>query len=58
MEWGLDTRVGKIARLRDLVVEEDLAEAGWREWEKRRSERRCGEREKKSRFDGQAKKVR
>lgn len=36
LEWGLDTEIAKLLRMRDLVVEEDLAEAGWQRWEERR----------------------
>lgn len=39
VEWGLETWVGRMGRWRDLVVEEDLAEAGWRVWEDRRRRR-------------------
>ena len=44
LEWGLETWVARMGRWRDLVVEEDLAEAGWRVWEERR--------DKKKRADG------
>ncbi|KAK0512800.1 hypothetical protein JMJ35_004817 [Cladonia borealis] len=40
LEWGLETWLGRMGRWRDLVVEEDLAEAGWRVWEERRDKRR------------------
>ena len=36
IEWGLDTRLAEMLRIRDLVITEDLAEAGWRRWEERR----------------------
>ena len=39
LHWALDAEVCKWLRIRDLVVEEDLAEAGWREWDKRRRAR-------------------
>lgn len=39
VEWGLETWVARIGRWRDLVIEEDLAEAGWRVWEERRGEK-------------------
>jgi dolichyldiphosphatase len=42
--WALETWVGRMGRWRDLVVEEDLAEAGWRVWEERRG-RRLAQRE-------------
>lgn len=32
----LDLEISRWLRLRDLVVEEDLVEAGWKEWDKRR----------------------
>ncbi|KAF2462326.1 PAP2 superfamily-domain-containing protein [Lineolata rhizophorae] len=41
VEWGLDTWPARALRLRDLVVEEDLVEAGWVRWEGRRRERRA-----------------
>lgn len=36
IEWALDTRVAHTFRFRDLVVTEDLVDAGWERWEKRR----------------------
>ncbi|OJJ04730.1 hypothetical protein ASPVEDRAFT_86113 [Aspergillus versicolor CBS 583.65] len=33
IDWGLDHSVARCFRLRDLVVSEDLAEAGWQRWE-------------------------
>lgn len=36
VEWILDTELARLFRMRDLVVEEDLAEAGWERWEVRR----------------------
>ncbi|KAL3471787.1 phosphatidic acid phosphatase type 2/haloperoxidase [Aspergillus californicus] len=36
IEWGLDHSVARFLRLRDLVVSEDLAEAGWQRWETKR----------------------
>lgn len=40
LQWALDLGVCRALRIRDLVVEEDLVEAGWREWEARRKWRR------------------
>jgi dolichyldiphosphatase len=37
LEWGLDTPLARLFRIRDLVVEEDLCQAGWEKWEERRS---------------------
>lgn len=33
VEWGLDTWVARAFRFRDLVLREDLADAGWVRWE-------------------------
>lgn len=38
IEWTLDTQGARMLRMRDLVIEEDLAEAGWEKWEARRTE--------------------
>jgi dolichyldiphosphatase len=35
----LDTSIAKFFRLRDLVVGEDLVDAGWERWQQRRSKR-------------------
>jgi dolichyldiphosphatase len=37
LEWGLDTPLPRLFRVRDLVVEEDLCQAGWEKWVERRS---------------------
>lgn len=37
LEWALYTRVARELRVRDLVVEEDLAAPGWERWERKRS---------------------
>jgi dolichyldiphosphatase len=31
--WGLETDLARMFRVRDLVVEEDLADAGWARWQ-------------------------
>jgi len=49
VEWGLDCWVGRMGRWRDLVLEEDLPEAGWRVWEERRRRRYGAEEKKKTR---------
>lgn len=36
LEWGLDTKVARMVRMRDLIVSEDLQDAGWGRWEARR----------------------
>lgn len=43
VDWGLELRGSRMLRMRDLVVEEDLAEAGWKRWEERRRKREIGE---------------
>lgn len=43
IDWALDTQLARMARVRDLVVSEDLVEAGWQRWEaKRKLKRREG----------------
>jgi dolichyldiphosphatase len=37
LAWGLDTTLSRLFRIRDLVVEEDLSQAGWEKWEERRA---------------------
>ena len=39
LAWGLETPVARWLRVRDLVVGEDLCQAGWEKWEARRRER-------------------
>ena len=39
IEWGLEWKVCRMVRLRDLCVEEDIFEVGWREWDRRKGER-------------------
>lgn len=36
LAWGLEFPVARWLRIRDLVVEEDLCQAGWEKWEERR----------------------
>ncbi|KAI9711900.1 MAG: hypothetical protein M1812_007054 [Candelaria pacifica] len=40
IEWGLDLPLARMLRMRDLVVEEDLVDAGWVQWEERRRRKR------------------
>ena len=38
IDWALETKLARLGRWRDLVIEEDLVEGGWRRWvEKRKS---------------------
>lgn len=39
VEWLLDSRIARLLRMRDLVVDEDLVDAGWERWEARRKNR-------------------
>ena len=36
LAWILDTPVARLFRVRDLVIEEDLCQAGWERWEEKR----------------------
>jgi len=36
VEWSLDTQLARLVRLRDLIVTEDLQDAGWARWDERR----------------------
>lgn len=47
VEWALELNGSRMLRVRDLVIEEDLAEAGWQRWEERRRKRGFGEGGKK-----------
>lgn len=40
LDWALDLEVSRKLRIRDLVVNEDLAEAGWKRFEETRKLRR------------------
>lgn len=42
IDWALDLELVRHLRIRDLVVSEDLAEAGWQRWETQRKLRRRG----------------
>ncbi|GAB7350279.1 hypothetical protein MBLNU459_g0920t1 [Dothideomycetes sp. NU459] len=39
IDWGLDTGIARYFRMRDLVVHEDLVDAGWERWQTRRQRR-------------------
>lgn len=49
IEWGLDTKIAHYFRMRDLVVNEDLVDAGWERWQTRKRRRAEGLESKKSR---------
>lgn len=40
IDWLLDTPLARWVRLRDLLPEEDMVDAGWERWEQRRKLRR------------------
>lgn len=40
IDWALDTRLAQAFRIRDLVVTEDLVDAGWGRWDAARKARR------------------
>ena len=40
LAWLLEVPVARWLRIRDLLVEEDLCQAGWEKWEERRAKRR------------------
>ena len=40
IDWALDTVVARALRMRDLVVSEDLVDAGWGRWDAARKARR------------------
>jgi dolichyldiphosphatase len=43
LDWALDTQLARLARVRDLVLDEDLVEAGWHRYETRRRSQRKGD---------------
>ena len=40
IDWALEHSIVRLLRIRDLVVSEDLAEAGWQRWEAQHKIRR------------------
>ncbi|CAI7678690.1 unnamed protein product [Penicillium manginii] len=40
IDWAVDLTVSRLLRVRDLLVNEDLAEPGWQRWEAKRLEQR------------------
>lgn len=43
IDWVTELTVSRLLRIRDLVVSEDLAEAGWQRWEAQRLKKRHSE---------------
>lgn len=37
LQWGLNLYIVRLFRVRDLVVEEDLCQAGWEKWEAKKT---------------------
>ncbi|KAI2621736.1 PAP2-domain-containing protein [Hypoxylon sp. NC1633] len=46
LAWALETPVARFFRVRDLVVEEDLCQAGWEKWDDKVTELKARERKK------------
>lgn len=46
IDWVTELTVSRLLRVRDLVVSEDLAEAGWQRWEAQRLKKRHSEADK------------
>lgn len=40
VDWALETWLAELLRVRDLVITEDLVDAGWNRWEERRKNMR------------------
>ncbi len=40
IDWALDTQLAEMLRVRDLVITEDLVDAGWGRWKERRKDNR------------------
>ncbi|OAX85011.1 hypothetical protein ACJ72_00609 [Emergomyces africanus] len=36
IDWALETPLARMARMRDLLIEEDPVEAGWQKWQRRK----------------------
>lgn len=47
LAWALELPIAKFLRVRDLVVEEDLCQAGWEKWDDKMTEIKSKEKEKK-----------
>ncbi|KAF4452004.1 hypothetical protein F53441_5077 [Fusarium austroafricanum] len=46
LSWALETSLARAFRVRDLVVEEDMCQAGWERWEERRVAARSAKKDK------------
>jgi len=49
LEWALEQYPARLLRMRDLVIEEDLCQAGWEKWEGKRNSREAAGQSKKRR---------
>ncbi|KAI1774184.1 PAP2-domain-containing protein [Hypoxylon cercidicola] len=47
LAWALDNPVAKFLRVRDLVVEEDLCQAGWEKWDDKMTALKAEEKKKR-----------
>ena len=41
IDWALDLEISRMLRVRDLILTEDLQDAGWGRWEERRKAERA-----------------
>ncbi|KAK7413456.1 hypothetical protein QQX98_007681 [Neonectria punicea] len=48
LHWALETPLARAFRVRDLVVEEDISQAGWEKWEEKRAEVASSQTKKKT----------
>ncbi|KAI9042310.1 phosphatase PAP2 family protein [Aspergillus affinis] len=49
LDWALDLSISRLFRIRDLVVSEELDEAGWHQWQSKRKLKRQESRDDQSR---------
>lgn len=47
LDWGLDQRIARELRMRDLVVTEDLMDAGWARWDALRKKKTAATKKRK-----------
>ncbi|KAI2609018.1 PAP2-domain-containing protein [Hypoxylon fragiforme] len=49
LAWAIDLPIAKWLRIRDLIVEEDLCQAGWEKWDDKITELKAKEKKRKGR---------
>ena len=57
IDYALNTDIATLFRIRDLVIDEDLVEAGWRDWDRRPRRREYHKRTSKANGAGEAKQL-